>query len=320
MNRKEFVSILIILIFITLLFSGCIRRMPDDPNTTVKSIEYDGLNRSYRIHVPPNLNNSTLVPLLFVLHGGGGTGEGMEEQLTEFGFNELSDNYGFIVVYPDGIERHWNDGRKNTTYRAHQQNIDDVGFISTLIDIISDDYSIDPNRIYSTGISNGAMMSFRLACELSEKIAAVAPVAGAMPLDLQNTCQPSKPVSALIISGTDDPLVPWEGGYITYNNRKLGKVLSVPETVSYWVGMTNCTATPDISWLPDFDPSDGTTVKVEIYNHSTKNVSITLYQIEGGGHTWPGGYQYYSVTRIGKTCRDFDANEAIWQFFSNHPK
>lgn len=319
-KRPIFVSIILIIILANLLFSGCIRRIPDDPNTSVKSIKFEGLTRSYRIHVPPNLDNSSDAPLVFVLHGGGGNGEGMEEQLTEFGFNEFSDNYGFIVVYPDGIERHWNDGRKNVTYSAHQQNINDVGFISALIDIISLEYSIDSNRIYSTGISNGAMMSFRLACELSEKIAAIAPVAGAMPLDLQYICQPSKPVSALIISGTEDPLVPWEGGEITYNNRKLGKVLSVPDTVSYWVGVNNCTKNPDISWLPDSDPNDGTTVKVEIYNHSTKNISIILYQIEGGGHTWPGGNQYFAVSRIGKTCRDFDANEAIWQFFSSHPK
>lgn len=122
MNRRlTFFLIMMIIIFLISLFSGCIRRIPDDPNTSVESITFDGLKRSYRIHVPQNLNNSNPAPLLFVLHGGGGDGERMEEQLTEFGFNKLSDNYGFIVVYPDGIERHWNDGRKNITYRAHRQ-------------------------------------------------------------------------------------------------------------------------------------------------------------------------------------------------------
>jgi len=125
------------------------------------------------------------LPLVIVLHGGGGTGED-QVKLTEGGLNTLADKEGFIVVYPDGFDKHWNDGRsgEETGYRTQEENIDDVGFISSLISYFIKELNIDPKRVYVTGMSNGAMMSYRLACELTEKIAAVAPVAGNMPQNL----------------------------------------------------------------------------------------------------------------------------------------
>jgi polyhydroxybutyrate depolymerase len=304
-----------------LLLSGCLYKIPEDPNTFTKSIMHDGLERTYRIHIPPSFNNNTPVPLVFALHGGLGTGEGMERSLTLGGFNTLSDQEGFIVVYPDGIEKHWNDGRKNVTYYAHTENIDDVGFISALIDKYVEEYNIDPERIYSTGISNGAMMSYRLACELSEKIAAIAPVAGNVPEDIVPQCSPSKPVSVLVISGTDDPLVPWDGGHVTgpFGSKKLGKVLSVNDSIHYWIDHNNCNSTPEVTWLPDTDPSDGTLVWREVYGQGNNGTEVILYGIKCGGHTWPDGLQYLSKIIIGKTCRDINANEIIWEFFKQHP-
>ena len=305
------------LVIVALLFSGCIDDIPDDPNTYIRSISHDGLERTYRIHIPPLFNKSIQMPLVLVLHGGGGTAEGMEEQLTLGGFNNLSDKEGFIVAYPDGIEKHWNDGRKNVTYRAHQEKIDDVGFISILIDNITEELNINLGRVYVTGMSNGAMMSYRLACEISEKIAAIAPVTGAIPEDIVPQCSPSKPVSVLAISGTDDPLVPWDGGDIksTFFHKPLGKVLSVPDSVNYWVIHNNCSPISDITWLPDLDPQDDTRVRREIYGEGDEGTKVILYAIEGGGHTWPDGLQYLSESRIGKTCHDINANEVIWEFF-----
>jgi polyhydroxybutyrate depolymerase len=186
--------------------------------STTRSIIFAGLERTYRIHMPPSYDKSTPLPLLIALHGGGGSGEKMEE-LTLRGFNRLSDKEGFIVVYPDGIEKHWNDGRENVKYRAHREKIDDVGFISALIDYLVKQYNIDIKQVYATGISNGAMMSFRLGCELSEKIAAIAPVAGSMPENLPTRCSPSRSISVLIISNTEDPLVPW-GGWVSLKLEK----------------------------------------------------------------------------------------------------
>jgi polyhydroxybutyrate depolymerase len=162
------------------------------------SIIFAGLKRTYRIHIPTSYDKANPIPLLIVLHGGGGIGEGMVK-LTQGGFNKLSDKEGFIVVYPDGIEKHWNDGRENVKYRAHREKIDDIGFISALIEHFEKQYNIDIKRVYATGISNGAMMSFRLGCELSEKMAAIAPVAGSMPENLPTRCSPSRSISVLII-------------------------------------------------------------------------------------------------------------------------
>lgn len=285
--------------------------------STIHSIIFAGLERTYRSHIPPSYDKSKPLPLLIALHGGGGTGEGMEK-LTLGGLNKLSDQEGFLVVYPDGIEKHWNDGREEVRYRAHREKIDDVGFISALIDHLVAERNIDKKRIYATGISNGAMMSFRLACELSEKIAAIAPVAGAIPENLPTRCLPSRPISVLMISNTEDPMVPWEGGEIRFGRQRFGKVLSVTETVKYWATHNQCSSSPIITWEPDKDSKDGTRVRKESYNQCKEGTEVVLYAIEGGGHTWPGGQQYLPTWMVGKTSKDIDTNEVIWDFFKKH--
>jgi len=251
-----------------------------------------------------------------VLHGGGGTGYGMPRFT---GFNAIADRENFIVVYPDGIEKHWNDGREPKRYRTHIENTDDVGFISALIDELSSELNIDTGRIYVTGISNGGMMSHRLACELSERIAAFSPVVSNLPVSMLKVWNPSRPMPALIINGTDDPLVPWEGGDIRLGIMKLGEVLSVADTVKFWTTMNRCSSSPIVTELPDKDPNDGTTVRKEIYAGCSDGAEVVLYTIEGGGHTWPGGIQYLPESFIGKTSREFNASEVIWQFFKEHP-
>lgn len=284
---------------------------------TIHSIIFAGLERTYRLHIPPSYDKNKFMPLLIVLHGGGGTGERMEK-LTQGGFNKLSDKEGFLVVYPDGIEKNWNDGRENVKYRAHREKIDDVGFISSLIEHLAVEHRIDKKRVYVTGISNGAMMSFRLGCELSEKIAAIAPVAGAMPENLPSRCSPSRQIPVLMVSNTEDRLVPWKGGDIRFGRKTFGRALSVPETVKYWVTHNQCSSSPTISMEPDRDPNDGTRVRKELYNQCRKSSEVVLFAIEGGGHTWPGGHQYLPQWIVGKTSRDIDASGVIWNFFKNH--
>ena len=202
------------------------------------SFMHDSLKRSFRIHTPSDFNRNEQLPLVIALHGRGGNARSMI-LLTRKGFNRLSERDRFLVVYPDGIDRNWNDGRmdEEANDRAHRDNIDDVGFISALIDSLITDYNVDPKRIYVTGISNGAIMSYRLACELSDKITAIAPVDGNMPLYILPGCSPSRPISVLAINSTDDPLVPYNGGEIHGSIRriKLGKVLSADESVMFWV-------------------------------------------------------------------------------------
>jgi polyhydroxybutyrate depolymerase len=285
------------------------------------SFIHDDLKRTFNIHFPSFYDKSVQFPLVIALHGRGGNGVSMI-LLTRLGFNNLADKEGFIIVYPDGIELNWNDGRmdEEANDRAHRENINDVGFISALIDLMIKDYNIDPKRVYVTGISNGAIMSYRLACELSHKITAIAPVDGNIPRMLFPECSPSKPVSVLAINNVNDPLVPFDGGeiYGHFHRIKLGKVLSVDESIRFWVKRNMCSITPAVTEEPDRYPGDGTRVTRKQYFGGIDETEVILYIVDGGGHTWPGGLQYLPASIIGETCRDFDANEVIWSFFKKH--
>jgi polyhydroxybutyrate depolymerase len=292
-------------------------------NAQKTSLIHGGLKRVFKIYIPSTSDSLNHPPLVIVLHGRGGTGSSMI-LVTRSGFNKLADRDGFIVVYPDGIELNWNDGRidEEARDRAHRENIDDVGFISTLIDTMISDYNINPGQVYVTGISNGAIMAYRLACELSNKITAIAPVDGNIPVPLLSGCNPERPLSVLAINNTNDPLVPYNGGDIYGHLRKvnLGKVLSAEQSVRFWVEHNKCTTSPVITKEPDTDPNDGTNVTVMAYLNGKEKTEVILYTIEGGGHTWPGGFQYLPVWLIGKTSRDIDANEVIWSFFKRHSR
>jgi polyhydroxybutyrate depolymerase len=318
-----------LVLLLSLLNADCLLRVrhrgpttttpvPSEPSQSnySSSITSGGLQRTFNVHVSSQYDKNTPIPLLIVLHGGGGTGQ---EMIKFTGFNAISDRENFIVVYPDGFENHWNDGRGVQRYSAQAQNVDDVGFISALIDHLSSQYNIDAKRVYVTGISNGAMMSNRLGAELSQKIAAIAPVAGNIPVNMASVWQPSRPPSVLIINGTEDPLVPWAGGEVHLGPLDFGQVISVEDTVKFWVNIGKCTASPVITQLPDTDPSDGTTTQIETYGGCQDGTEVVLYAVKGGGHTWPGGLQYASEAVIGRTSRDFNASEVIWQFFAAHP-
>jgi len=325
MKTKISFSVFMLLAVLSLLSFSCIAGggrniSPTENNSTPAKYDYSssissgGLERTYTIHIGSSYDKARPTPLLIVLHGGGGTGQGMVK-LT--GFNAVADREDFIVVYPDGFEKHWNDGR-GVQWQAQTENVDDVGFISALIDHLSDELSIDAKRIYVTGISNGGMMSHRLGCELSQKIAAIAPVASNIPVNMASVWAPSRPVPVLIINGTDDPLERWDGGEIRLGRNTFGIVLSVADTVKFWVGKDQCSPSPTIRQLPDKDPSDGTMVRKEVYGGCQDGAEVVLYAVEGGGHTWPGGLQYLTPVIIGKTSRDFNASEVIWQFFKEH--
>lgn len=287
------------------------------------SLVHDGIKRTFNIFFPSFYNDSLHMPILITLHGKGGNGKSMEI-LTRRGFEKLAEKEGFLVIYPDGIELNWNDGRtdEESKDRAHTENIDDVGFISDLIDFMIGNYNADPRRVFITGISNGAIMAYRLACELSDKITAIAPVDGNIPVMIYPGCNPSFPVSVLTINNVNDPLVPFEGGDIHSSllKVKLGKVLSVEKSVEFWVTRDKCSGTPEVTKEPDRDPGDGTRVTRTLYPGGIDGTEVLLYSIDGGGHTWPGGIQYKPAAIIGKTCRDIDACEVIWSFFKRLSK
>lgn len=294
--------------------AGCNRLRTGDGRTSgagVLHITSGDLDRTYSVHVPPTSDGSRALPLVLAYHGHGGDGFG-QERLSSM--SATADANGFIVAYPDGVQRAWNDGRAGQAGAG----IDDVGFTRDLLSRLENDYRIDTARVYATGMSNGGMMCYRLALEMPDRIVAVAPVAALMSRDLAARGTPSAPVSVMLTEGTDDPLMPHDGGSVGLFLKMRGEVLSAADTVSFWVGADGCSPVPAVTRLPDKDPADGTRVTLSSYDNPGRDDEVLFYSVEGGGHTWPGGSQYLTSRIICRTSRDFDASQAIWDFFDRH--
>lgn len=257
--------------------------------------------RTYELFAP---SDTPGMPLVIALHGNGGTGRGME-RLTRF--DEIAAREQFVVAYPDAIGHHWNDGRPGI-----DDGVDDVAFIESLIDEVSATHAIDTHRVYVTGASNGAMMTYRIGCELSDRVAAIAPVIGNLPAALP--CAPAAPVSVLAINGTQDPLVPYAGGFVA---RRRGEVLSAALSTLQFATRAKCAGAQPTVEEPDVDPDDGSRTHATTFA-CPPPLQIQLLSLEGAGHTWPGGPQYLPARVIGGTSRDFDASERIWEFFAAH--
>ncbi len=284
------------------------------------SLVVGGVTRTYFLHVPPSYTGQNAVPLVVALHGRDGTGQGMVK-LTHF--STVADANGFIVVYPDGIDRSWNDGRQ-----IPEESEDDVGFLRALISQLAGRYHIDPARIYATGISNGGMMTQRLGCELGDVLAAIAPDAGEMPVPENAVCHPPHHLSVLEFQGDADPYIPYAGGTprCAPNLSTCGTVLSADDTMRGWASRDGCQATYASANLPDVAKGDGplpsrdSTIEQRTYQGCPAGSAVVLEVIHGGGHTWPGGWQYLPPALIGWTNRDIDASQMIWQFFAAHPR
>jgi len=297
-----------IAIFLFLLAFLLVRR---SSGNSQGSITVDGHRRTYELHVPAGYKAAQTVSLVVVLHGRLGTGHGTAG-LTHF--DSVSEAHGFLVVYPDGLGRSWADGRGATS--SDKDGIVDVKFLSELIHKLSHDYRIDASRVFVSGISNGGFMSQRVACELSSQVAAVGVVAATMGEITASHCHPEKPVSVMLIQGTQDPLVPFQGGPMGKNGSH-GTILSLQKAAEKWVDLDACDAKPEVSTLAD-KASDGTTIRREVFAGCKEGAEIIVYTVEGGGHTWPGGKAYLPEIIIGKTSRNMNASEALWEFFSKH--
>jgi len=273
---------------------------------------HDGLERRYHLLIPDNLSRDEPVPLVIALHGGGGTSQSMCR--LRGSIVDVAAREGFMVACPQGLERHWNDWRSEETYRAQRDDVDDVGFILGLIGHLSENYPINRERVYITGMSNGGMMTLRMLCESPDTFAAAAAVIASMPVE-GAACALPHPVSILFLNGTQDPLIQWEGGNVRIFRREFGETLPVPDVVAAWADANGCAATPDVTWLPDVDASDQTRIWQSTYQGCASGAHVVQYGVEGGGHTWPGGPQYAPPSLIGRTSRDAHAGELIWAFF-----
>lgn len=289
-----------------------------DPNAIQKdysgSLEFGGIVRAYNIHIPPSYDGRKPTPLLFAFHGLGGDGKWMGKETK---LNETADHEGVIVVYPDGYKASWSDGSGVTP--AGRAGVDDVGFVSALIDKLANELKIDLSRVYATGFSNGGMLAQRLACELSDKIAAIASVGGTMVEKISPQCNPERPISVMHIHGTEDSIVSWKGGEVRVGIPGW-KILSVNATVRKWTSINGCSSSKETYKLDTY--FDSTEVHSEIYNNCKNETEVILYAVEGGGHTWPG---IIRRKRLPKSAPDDTesnnhAEEIIWEFFERHPK
>lgn len=277
------------------------------------TVEVDGQTRSFVIHVPVGQPPSGGFPLILAFHGGGMQGAGMARVT---GLDTVADKRRFVVVYPDGIDKHWNDGR--LTIRNPQN---DVGFVSALLDQLQRAEPVDAHRVYATGISNGALFVQRLGCELSPRIDAIAPVAGSLPVDLVKRCGPARKVAALQISGTADPIMPYDGGRVeSFGGRgEGGAVESVVGTTALWARLNGCQGAGQREPLPPAVVSDPTRVVRTRFAACPANGVVTLLTVVGGGHYWPGGAQPYRPRITGQPTQQIDASTLIADFFLSLP-
>ncbi len=289
---------------------------PAEPNggAVEHSVTVDGISRNYLVFAPKRFDKP--LPMVLALHGGGSNARQMERYTR---FNDLAAKEGFLVVYPEAVDGNWNDGRGIEGVRSQQENIDDVKFVRTILDRISKVHRIDRSRIYSTGISNGAFMSHRLATEASDLITAIAPVVGGMAPSMAKKFHPDQPVSILIIQGDADPLVPIRGGMVGFlRGRKRGQVIPTEETISLYVRRNGNQGDPTVTTL-DRDEKDGTSVEIRRYPDGPGGVRTQVYIVRNGGHTWAGRPLYLPEMLIGKASQEFSATEVIWEFFKSCP-
>lgn len=267
--------------------------------TTVSgSYVFGGELREYRLYIPAAYDGTTRVPLVFNLHG---YGSNNMEQEAYGDFRDIADTANFIIVHPQGLpdifgSNHWNCFGTST--------IDDVGFLSSLIDTVFENYLIDGDRIYSTGMSNGGFMSYKLACLLSGRIAAIASVTGSITPTEFDDCITNHPMPVMQIHGTEDPTVPYAGNAL---------FMPIEDVVDHWVAFNECNPTPTNTPVPDTDTDDGCTATHYVYNDGLLGSTVEFFKIDGGEHTWPGSDYVAGVTN-----NDFNASVEIWRFFSQY--
>lgn len=301
--------------FLVLSFNACSSHTPKNSKDQTHTMQFEGYERSYIVHLPPEAKLQNPLPLLFHLHGGGGTAKGTSG-LTFNRFNELADRDGFVVVYPNAINKNWNDGRKLEDVLAWKKDINDVAFITAIIDELKQKYKIDTKRIFTTGMSNGGFMSSRLLCDRADIFRGGAILTASLSKDYIPQCDPEKPVAVMVMNGTDDPLVPYDGGHVRVFRKNRGEIVSTDEYLDFWKIKNGCEIKQNTVELPD-TADDGTTVSVTKYSKCDNQGALVLYTINGGGHTWPGGKQYLGERIIGKTNRDIVACDVIWDYFKN---
>ncbi len=297
------------------------KRPETSGQTILSEIQHEGRTRTWIVYAPVDLQEPAA--LVFALPGSGQTGEELRH-ITNYRFEELADRDGFLLVYAEawvegGISGpEWNECRKNTKQPAHLENVDDVGFVLGVLERLEREYSIDPDRIYATGVSDGGQMSYRLATEHPDRFAAVAAIVAQQAAPENSNCtKPRGPISVLVMNGTADPIIPYRGGEASFFGfLSAGQVQSIDGTVAHWKRVNGIDAPGTREELPDRDPEDESSVVRESWR-SASGYEVVLYSIVGGGHTVPGGFGLPALI-VGPTNFDIRAADEIWAFFQRH--
>lgn len=289
-------------------FLGCAR----GPELTTRTLEHDGLTRTYHL-LPVEAEGPR--PLVVALHGGGGQGAKFDNS-TRNQVSREARARGWRVVFPEGVAKGWNDGRPiHTAKDSERAGVDDVGFLAALIDRLVAEGAVDARRVYMMGISNGGFMTQRFALRDRTRIAAGAAVTAQVAEVWRAESAPAG-ISMLWMNGTADPLVPYAGGQVTVFGKERGAIMATDASVDWWAAPLACGAAHEAP-LPDRDPDDETRA-VRAIRACAGGVELVRYRIEGGGHTWPGGQQYLPQFMIGRVSAELDGTQAIFDFFARH--
>ena len=298
-----------LILLLTVLACGQSFRATPNPTTEIiHTITFNGMQRSYILHVPVSYTGDNAVPLVLDFHGGGGNAN---SEMDHSGFRELADAEGFIVAFPNGTGRledkvlTWNGG--TCCGYAVTNNIDDAGFVRALIAEVKASYKIDTKRVYAAGMSNGAIMSYRLACDASDIFAAIAPVAGTLNYI---RCDPAQPVSIIHFHGTEDNHVGYNGGAGPDSLVDI-PFASVKDSIDFWLNFNQCPASPQTESFDD--------VQHDTYSNCAQGTEVQLYTIIGGKHAWPGS-DGPGWAGGDQPTQSISATKLIWEFFVAHPK
>lgn len=305
-------ALLLIISFIASVACASTKSENNSQEMIHKRIKVGNIEREYYIHRPKVSSNK--LPVLFVLHGGKGTALARAKQT---GMNFFADRDGFITIYPQGVDNRWNSNLNS--------GVDDVAFFQAMIDEVVRFGGVDSSRIYVMGGSNGGMMAYRLACELSERLAAVVAIVASMPKDIVSSCRPSAKLPILIMAGTADPLMPYQGGLVAKGKGggDIGSVVSIDETLNLWKNINLCQGQPSKALVADRDPKDGIITEIETWLNCAPGIKMQFYKMIGAGHGLPGrSADKSSFSRMvgGKSTNDFDSSEVSWNFLRQFSK
>lgn len=260
------------------------------------------------------------IPTIIVLHGGGK--QGGKAMGRYIGFNKIAKQQHLMIAYPEGIDSQWNDGR-GVSFRAKNkmQQVDDVAFLSKLTQKLINHYGANAKRIYLVGVSNGGMMSQRMACEAGDQFAAIASVIASMPQKIHLHCKPKNVLPMLFINGTADPFIPYLGGNVIILGKAVGKVLSTPATLAFWLKHNGINTPPKTRVLADLNKKDQSTVVKKTWLNEQGKEQVVLYRINNGGHQWPSSTHWLTLKKLlGAKNQDIKGAEVIFDFFKQHAR